>query len=112
MQNLDSKIDAAVKLLSNLENAYQQKNTATKQHIVSSIFPSKLIFDNKKVRTLKMNRVISLICSNDKALKEWKKRKHTEFGVPSLRVDFTDILSNSFLEDLIKISMLKQYLSI
>ncbi len=55
MQNLDSKIDAAVGLLSNLENAYQQKNTATKQHIVSSIFPSKLIFDNKKVRTLKMN---------------------------------------------------------
>ena len=87
MQNLDSKIDAAVGLLSNLENAYQQKNTATKQHIVSSIFPSKLIFDNKKVRTLKMNRVISLICRNDKALKEWKKRKHTEFGVPSLGVD-------------------------
>ena len=55
MQNLDSKIDAAVGLLSNLENAYQQKNTATKQHIVRSIFPSKLIFDNKKVRTLKMN---------------------------------------------------------
>ena len=73
MQNLDSKIDAAVGLLSNLENAYQQKNTATKQHIVSSIFPSKLIFDNKKVRTLKMNRVISLICRNDKALKECKK---------------------------------------
>lgn len=34
-----------------------------------------------------MNRVISIICSNDKALKEWKKRKHTEFGVPSLGVD-------------------------
>ena len=87
MQNLDSKIDAAVGLLSNLENAYQQKNTATNQHIVSSIFPSKLIFDNKKVRTLKMNRVISLICRNDKALKEWKKRKHTEFGVLFCGVD-------------------------
>jgi hypothetical protein len=31
--------------------------------------------------------VVSLICSNDKALKESKKRKHTEFGVPSLGVD-------------------------
>ncbi len=55
MQNLDSKIDDAVELLTNLENTYKKKDTATKQHIVSSIFPSKLIFDNKKVRNLKMN---------------------------------------------------------
>ncbi len=60
MQNLDSKIDDAVELLTNLENTYKKKDTATKQHIVSSIFPSKLIFDNKKVRTIKINRVVSL----------------------------------------------------
>jgi len=87
IQNLDSKIEQVIELFSNLENAYQQKDVAIKKRIVSSIFPSKLIFDNKKVRTLKMNRVISLICSNDMALKEWKKRKHTEFVVLSRGVD-------------------------
>jgi len=87
MQNLDSKINDVIELLTNLETTYQQRDTATKQHIVSSIFPSKLIFDNKKVRTLKMNRVVSLVCSNDKAFGESKKRKHTEFGVLSRGVD-------------------------
>ncbi len=75
---------------------------------------SKILVKNrcfsKKVRTLKMNRVISLICSNDKALKEWKKRKHTEFGVPSLGVETTEIFSNSFFEDLNVLVDLKRYL--
>ena len=83
IQNLDSKIDDITGLFSNLEKAYQQKDTATKKQIVSSIFPNKLIYDKKTVRTMKMNSVMSLILNNDKVLKGSKKRKHTEFGVLS-----------------------------
>ena len=86
MQNLDAKIDAVVELLKNLDSTYQQRDTATKQHIVSSIFPSKLIFDKNIVRTLEINRVLSLVCSIDKGFKGSKKRKHTEFGVLSCGV--------------------------
>ncbi len=111
IQNLDSKIDDVVELLSNLESTYQQTDTATKQHIVSSIFPSKLIFDNNKVRTLKMNRVMSMICSNDKTLKGSKKRKHTEFGVLSCGVESTDQISNSFYKDINILLKLKEHLA-
>ncbi len=110
MQNLDSKIDDAVELLTNLENTYKKKDTATKQHIVSSIFPSKLIFDNKKVRTIKINRVVSLKWSNDKPLKESKK-KHTGFGVLFCGVESTDIFSNSFAKNLDVLNKLNMFLT-
>jgi hypothetical protein len=85
--NLDSKIDDCVELLKDLDKYYEQRDVATKKRIVSSIFPSGLIFENKKVRTLQMNKVVSLVCSKDKASEGFKKRKHTEFGVLSHGVD-------------------------
>ena len=87
MRNLDDKIDEVVELLIELEKTYLQRDTVTKQHIVSSIFPAKLVFENKKVRTLEMNKVLSLISSIDKGFKENKKIKHTEFGVLLHRVE-------------------------
>jgi site-specific DNA recombinase len=87
MRNLDDKIDEVVELLIELEKTYLQRDTVTKQHIVSSIFPAKLVFENKKVRTLEMNKVLSLISSIDNGFKENKKRKHTEFGVLLHRVE-------------------------
>ncbi len=87
MRNLDDKIDEVVELLIELEKTYLQRDTVTKQHIVSSIFPAKLVFDNKRVRTLEMNKVLSLISSIDNGFKENKKRKHTEFGVLLHRVE-------------------------
>ena len=87
MRNLDDQIDEVVELLIELEKTYLQRDTVTKQHIVSSIFPAKLVFENKKVRTLEMNKVLSLISSIDNGFKENKKRKHTEFGVLLHRVE-------------------------
>jgi len=54
-----------------------------------------------------MGQSLSLIFTNDKALKESKKRKHTEFGVLSRGVDPTDIFSNSFRKDLEILSALR-----
>lgn len=84
--NLDEKIDNCVNLLSNISNYYKQKDTATKQRIIGSIFPSKLIYEKSAVRTLEMNNVVSLIFFGGKAFEGIKKQKHTDFGVLSFRV--------------------------
>ena len=62
-------------------------------------------------RTLEMNSVMSLIRSNDLIFESSKKRKHTEVGVFSLRVDFTDKISNQLLKDIQILSDLKRYIS-
>jgi hypothetical protein len=100
MRNLDDKIDDMVELLKDIEKTYQKRDTVTKQHIVSSIFPTKLVFDNKKVRTLEINKVLSLICSIDNGFKENKKRKHTEFGVLSRGVEQRKPISNNLRQEI------------
>ena len=87
MLNIDSKIINCTELLSNLDKYYEQRDVITKQHIISSIFPSKLVFDNNTVRTLEVNKVVSLICSYSKVFGKNKKGKHTNFGVLSLGVE-------------------------
>jgi len=87
MLNLDSKIIKCTELLSNLDKYYEQRDVIRKQHIISLIFPSKLVFDNKIVRTLEVNKVVSLICSYNKGSRKNNKGKHTNFGVLSLGVE-------------------------
>ena len=84
--NIESKIDGCIELLSNIENLYSQKDTATKQRIIGSIFPRKMVFEKNSVRTLEMNRVVSLILNAGKTSGGSKKEKHTDFGVLSCGV--------------------------
>jgi len=58
-----------------------------------------------------MGQSLSLIFTNDKALKESKKRKHTEFGVLSRGVDSTDIFSNSFAKNLDVLNKLNMFIT-
>ena len=85
--NIDSKIDGCIDLLSNIENLYKQRDTATKQRIIGSIFPKKLIFEKESVRTLEVNKVVSLILNSGKTSGKTKKEKHTDFGVLSCGVE-------------------------
>ena len=87
MQNIEEKVMKATDTISNLGTAYLQGEAAHKRRIASSVFPKGLIFDNRKVRTLEINEVIARILNFDKAFEGSKKRKHTNFGVLSLRVD-------------------------
>ncbi len=80
------QIDSSIELLSNIENLYLQRDTATKQRIIGSIFPRKMVFEKNSVRTLEMNRVVSLILNADKTFGGGKKGKHTDFGVLSCGV--------------------------
>ena len=89
--NIESKIDGCIELLSNIENLYIQRDTATKQRIIGSIFPRKMVYEKNSVRTLEMNRVISLILNADKTSGGGKKGKHTDFGVLSCGVVPTGI---------------------
>ena len=86
MQNIEEKVEKAADIISNLRLAYSQSETIQKRRIASSIFPSGLIFDDKKVRTLQVNEFVSKILLIDNKLRGSKKRKHTNFGMLSLGV--------------------------
>jgi hypothetical protein len=49
-------------------------NLTVKQRIVSSIFPEKLVFENKAYRTPKVNSAVGLLCRNSKDLGGGKKQ--------------------------------------
>ena len=83
-----------------IKNLYTQRDTATKQRIIGSIFPRKMVFEKNSVRTLEVNRVVSLILNACNTSGGGKKEKHTDFGVLSCGVVSTDLFSNPFLEDL------------
>ena len=87
LKNIISKIKEASSVLKNLSKAYQQSDTSLKRQIVSSIFPSGLIFEEKNSRTLHMNEVIVKIFRNTKGSQKIPQKKHTEFGVLSLGVN-------------------------
>jgi site-specific DNA recombinase len=86
-ENLGSDVDKCLELLLSLEKYYEKGETVTKQRIIGSIFSEKLVFENKKYRTPKTNRVVSLICNNDNPFEGNKKRKDHNFHDLSHRVD-------------------------
>lgn len=93
--NVESKIDTCIELLSNIKNLYMQRDTATKQRIIGSIFPRKIVFEKNSVRTLEMNRVVSLILNAGNTSGGGKKEKHTDFGVLSCGVESEGLASLS-----------------
>ena len=59
-----------------------------------------MVFEKNSVRTLEMNKVVSLIINAGNTSGACKKEKHTDFGVLSCGVESTDLFSNPFLEGL------------
>lgn len=82
-ENYDAQIDLCINLMKDIDSIYKKANTEGKQRIIGSIFPERLIYEEKQYRTTKLNRVVSLICNNSKPLKGGKKRKHTFLDVLS-----------------------------
>ncbi|HEY9177645.1 MAG TPA: recombinase family protein [Flavipsychrobacter sp.] len=56
-------------LLGNLSQYFQAVDVHTKQRIIGSIFPEKLVFENNKYRTTKLNQFFALYCNTSNALK-------------------------------------------
>ena len=90
-RDFELKVKQCLSILSNISEFYASHDTVTKRRIVSSIFPEKLIFDEKKSRTLQVNPVVGLICSLDKGFGWRENEKHTDFGVLSRKVIPTGI---------------------
>ncbi len=84
--DLDKKLDRMVRTLSNLENIYKQGGIEVRRRLIGSIFPNKLVYEKKSVRTVDLNPAVELIFSNIKGSRGRKKEKHTDFGVLSHRV--------------------------
>jgi site-specific DNA recombinase len=96
-------------MLADLSNYYKEASTTTKQRIIGSIFPEKIIYENKEYRTSKMNEVIRLLCAPDKA---FAKRKPIKFDRLSIVAPLSIQLSNHFYEDLAKIAQLEPFLKV
>jgi site-specific DNA recombinase len=77
-------------ILMNIENlgkAYANGTVREKQLLLSSIFEENLIFDKKKYRTPKFNKIISLLFSLDKGLRKIKNGKEQIKFVNSRKVE-------------------------
>ena len=60
---LDQHFQFGLSMMKNINYYYDNADIPTKQRIVGSIFPEKLIFDGESYRTTKVNSFISLISS-------------------------------------------------
>ena len=60
-------------ILENLSGFYEKADMVGKQRIIGSIFTGNLIYSEKKVRTTKVNEVVSLIINSNKAYGKMKK---------------------------------------
>ncbi len=98
-ENLNEHIDFCVALLSNIDKIYDVADISTKQHIIGSVFPEKLIFENNKCRTTKIEDAVALLCLNSEGLSENQKKKHPINKVLSVEVPPSRPNMNDILED-------------
>jgi site-specific DNA recombinase len=83
----DKFISFILENIENLGKAYTSGNVREKQLLLSSIFEENLIFDEKKYRTPKFNKILSLLFSLDKGLRKIKNGKEQMDFVISRKVE-------------------------
>ena len=88
---IKSKINQGIKIQSKIAESYAIATTVEKNLILSSIFPEKFSFANKKCRTIRMNESILKTLSVSKGLKRSKKGIFTSKSQISLRVEMQGI---------------------
>jgi len=77
--NFMKYVDYDFSLLKNLERYYKEADISVKQKMIGSIFPGKLIYEDKKYRTPKINSVLALLTKNINNLGEIKKGQKIKF---------------------------------
>ena len=73
--NLEKQLKYGINFISHLDYYYINAPLELKGKITSSIFPEKLIFDEKNYRTMNKNSLVSLICSDSMSWKSKDKEK-------------------------------------
>ena len=64
--------------MQNIENQYIKSDVEFKRRLISSIFPEKFQFQNKKVRTADINPILHKIAHFTRVNKENKKRDKSQ----------------------------------
>ena len=77
---LDQHFQFGLSMMKDINYYYNNADIPTKQKIVGSIFPEKLIFDGKSYRTKKVNSFISLISSKSANWEGNKTKQATKNG--------------------------------
>ena len=74
INNMDYMVKNSLNILTNLSNVWDKADLETKDLIISSIIPEKLIFENKNYRTGNTDRLLSLLCSDSNGFGVNKKK--------------------------------------
>ncbi|MDR0228734.1 MAG: recombinase family protein [Flavobacteriaceae bacterium] len=90
-KDVEKFIDYGLFLLTDLDVIYKNSSTEIKRKILCSIFEGKLIFENKKYRTIKYNEAVNLIVSKNKGLAENYKKEGDSFSRISYSVAGTGL---------------------
>lgn len=90
-RDIEKFVDFGMQLLLNLDVFYKNAGSEIKRQIIRSIFVEKLVFENKKYRTLKMTEAVALIFSYNNGLKKFEKKKEGTFKSSSSSVPRTGI---------------------
>ncbi|MEO6830930.1 MAG: recombinase family protein [Chitinophagaceae bacterium] len=78
-------IDGGFAVLKNLPKAFRDADLRQKQHLIGSIFPEKLVFEEKSYRTVEANVILELIALPSKAFGIRKKELASDYaGQPYL----------------------------
>ena len=85
--DLSSQLEFCMGILENLSGFYEKADVAGKQRIIGSIFTGNLIYSGKKVRTTKVNEVVSLLINTNKAFEKNKK------GQPNIKLKLSPMVT-------------------
>ena len=77
-QDFVKQLKNAFGIIEKLPEYYKKGTVETKRMIIGSMFPENFIFENKEVRTNKVDPTFLLFCKNSKGLKRIKKRDKLE----------------------------------
>ncbi|AZJ33996.1 recombinase family protein [Tenacibaculum singaporense] len=76
-KDINLYVDFGVQLLTSLNKFYKKATTEIKRKIIGSIFSEKLVFEDKKYRTAKLNDAVAVIFNNNKELEiSVNKKRH------------------------------------
>lgn len=77
-KELKNRIESGINFFTDAGSIYLKASVQQKQKIISSTFPEKIIFENKKCRTLKINDLLQVMLLKDNDLFEIKKGQINE----------------------------------
>jgi len=76
-RNFERYLESGINLLVNLGKFYNNADIDTRQQLIGSIFPEKLVFTSEKVRTAMINEELRLNLLNDRGYHKMQKGQLT-----------------------------------